>query len=104
MYLWIVHLETPALLHAAARCERVCLRGSCTLEFARGPGENRHAYYTRILQRRAGATKPRGPNAEDPPVLAFLFRGDVDLPAKSSVYALFRYNHVPSLTASDLIA
>jgi hypothetical protein len=57
-------------------------------------------------ERRTAPTKPvtMGSGRKDPPVLAFLFRGDVDLPAKSSAYALFRDNLVPSLAASDLIA
>jgi len=40
----------------------------------------------------------------DGPAMAVLFRGDLDLPAGSVIYALFRERVVPSLAASDLLS
>jgi len=42
--------------------------------------------------------------SESAPVLAVLFKGDVDLPKGSASYALFREHVTPSLAASDLLA
>jgi hypothetical protein len=38
------------------------------------------------------------------PILAMLYRGDIDLPEGSTAYALFRERITPSLAASDLLS
>lgn len=93
-----------ALLHAAARCARVHVRGREHRQFVRRPGEAVRAFYARL--RGGGADEPRSqpPRADGPPVFAALFRGDLDLPRTSSVYALFRERLSPSLGASDLLS
>ena len=90
------------MLHAAARCDRVLVRGAGVAEFVRRPGEDVPAFHARLL--RGEADEPRSRlRADGPPVMALLFRGDLDLPEGSSAYALIRERVTPSLAASDLL-
>jgi hypothetical protein len=91
-----------ALLHAAARADRVYLRGAETMRFERGPGESTANFLSR-LRTRTGAG-PGNLGELRNPTLAVLHRGDLDLPPQSSVYALFPERLVPTLSASDLIS
>jgi hypothetical protein len=91
-----------ALLHAAARAQRILLRGRELFAFDRQPNEPHHAFLTRVC---AGV----GPYAATPasivaPTLAVLQRGDIELPEASSVCALFREQLSPNLSASDLLS
>lgn len=93
-----------ALLHGAARCERVIVRGRETKQFVRHDGEERIAFYHRIVH-----VEPDGPSLpslqlNNDQTLAVLFQGDVDLPEGSSAYALFRERVVPAVSASDLLS
>jgi len=90
------------LLHAAARCERVFVRGATIAEYVRRPGETVGAFHKRLV--RGDADEPRSRLRLEPPVLALLYRGDLELPDGSSAYALFRERVTPSLAASDLLA
>jgi hypothetical protein len=93
-----------ALLHGAARCRRVLVRGrtSCS-QFVRRPDEDAPAFHARLVGGQPDATSPP-PLLDGPPVLALLFRGDLDLPPGSSAYALFRERVTPTLAASDLLS
>jgi hypothetical protein len=103
-----------ALLHAAARCKRVFLRGVPSAPrsyagdgpamrlFVRRPGEDAPAFHERLVRGDADEPRARPLRADGPPALALLFRGDLALPAGSAVYALFREQTTPTLAASDL--
>jgi hypothetical protein len=93
-----------ALLHAAARCERVYLRGSDIVGFARRPGEDVASFYKRLVQGDADEPSAQSPHSDGPPVFAILYRGDLELPGNSAVYALFHNQITPSLAASDLLS
>ncbi len=92
------------LLHAAARCERVFVRGERTAQFVRRPGETAAAFHARLVRGEADEPRSQTPRADGPPILAMLYRGDVDLPKGSSAYALFRERVTPWLAASDLLS
>lgn len=84
-----------ALFHAAARCQLVHLRGedgkARTLE--RGAGETTASFFRRLLvesEAAEGGGDSNSPNlADDEPVLAFLYHGNLALPEKSLQYVLF---------------
>ncbi|HXU01027.1 MAG TPA: hypothetical protein VN903_08550, partial [Polyangia bacterium] len=92
-----------ALLHAAARCGTVIVRGRSADRYTRRAGEDVSAFYARLRRR-----EPDARNAPvtlgSAPVLAALFKGDLELPKGSAAYALFREQVIPSLTASDLLS
>jgi hypothetical protein len=92
------------LLHAAARCKRVFIRGQTFSQFVRRPDENVEAFYARLVRGDADEPRSRPPQLDGSPVIAMLYRGDVDLPDGSSAYALFRERVTPSLAASDLLS
>ncbi len=92
-----------ALLHAAARCDRVLVRGDRVAEFVRRPGEEAGAFHARLVRGEADEPRSRPLRADGPPVLALLFRGDVDLPHGSAAYSLVRERVTPTLAASDLL-
>ncbi|HYQ04475.1 MAG TPA: MXAN_6230/SCO0854 family RING domain-containing protein [Polyangiaceae bacterium] len=92
------------LLHAAARSARVVLRGETLSEFEREPGESIAAFYRRLRTRADGNLVQQALGNTSQPALALLFRGDLDLPNGSAVYALFRDRVVPTLSASDLLS
>lgn len=87
-------------MHAAARCRRVIVRGAATRVFLRGD-EDERAFLARIL--RGDADQTEQPQL-DGPVLAALERGNVELPAGSQVYALFREQLTGTIAASDLLS
>lgn len=95
-------------LHAAARCQRVLLRGRAGVHklFVRRPGETEVALLHRL---RAGEADHRMDETALPtalgaaPVLALLHQGDVALPEGSATYALFRRKLIPTLAAADLL-
>jgi hypothetical protein len=93
-----------ALLHAAARCQRVFVRGQTVAQFVRRPGEDLQAFHARLLRGEADEPRSRPPRGDGPPLLAALYRGDAELPQGSSVYALFREQLTPSLVAADLLS
>ncbi len=91
------------LLHAAARCQHVFVRGQTVAEFVRRPAEDVTAFHARLVQGESDEPRSIGPRGAAP-VLALLYRGDVDLPEGSSASALFRERVKPSLAASDLLS
>lgn len=95
-----------ARLHAAARAGRVWRRGAggAASLFVRGPDEGVAAFYARLARHDADEPLARMPRFVGAPVFAALYRGDVELPAESAVYALFRERTTPTLAASDLLA
>jgi hypothetical protein len=92
------------MLHAAARCERVFVRGATVSQFVRRPGEGADAFLGRLLAGAADEPRARPPRADGPALLAFLRRGDIELPKESQSYALFREQVTPTLAASDLLS
>jgi hypothetical protein len=93
------------LLHAAARCQRVVLRGARAVRYVRRQDEDRASFHTRLLAGDSGEPLPGSPALpENAPCLAVLYGGDLELPSGSSAYALFRERVVPTLTASDLLS
>jgi hypothetical protein len=92
-----------ALLHAAARSRRVIVRGETTRWFLRSEGESVSRFHARLVANEADEPRARMPRLEKA-ALAALFRGGVDLPPGSEVYALFRDDVVPTLSASDFLS
>jgi hypothetical protein len=92
------------LLHAAARCKRVFVRGQTVSQFVRRPDESTESFHARLVRGDADEPRARAPRVDGPPLMALLYRGDVDLPEGSSAYALFRERVTPSLAASDLLS
>jgi hypothetical protein len=95
-----------ALLHAATRGQRVWLRdtdGSVRL-VRRTAGEHAVAFLARLRGDNAGEPARLADALADGPVLAALLRGDVDLPAGSVAYALFRERVTAPIAAADLLA
>jgi hypothetical protein len=92
-----------AILHAAARCESVIIRGSELKTYQRNPGEKTMAFYERLL---SGQANGQGSNLtlDSEPALAILFRGDIEVPEGSAIYAIFRDQLVPTIAASDLLS
>lgn len=75
-----------ALLHAAARSRRVVVRGEASVEFVRGAQEDVVAFHRRLREGRADGDG----EIREEPSLAFLYRGDIELPdGSSSAYRLF---------------
>jgi hypothetical protein len=97
-------MRALALLHAAARCERVILRGfeGRVAVIERREAEDAEAFLARLQAVAPGARTQPLPELGDAPVLALLHRGDVQLPEHSRVYALLREQLHPNLEASDL--
>jgi hypothetical protein len=88
-----------ARLHAAARCRRVLVRdGAGIRAVVRRPDESARDFLTRI-----GGGEP-ATLPTDVPVFAALLRGDLELPAGSTAYALFRERVTAPIAASDLLA
>ncbi len=91
------------LLHLAARCRRVVLRGGKgTRQLTRRPDEDAVAFHRRLRGGEPGV-EDEGFDLGQSPVLALLYRGDLELPANSRVYALFREQLTPDLAAGDLL-
>ncbi len=93
-----------AALHAASRCERVFVRDGQVRLYARRPGETRGAFFARLKGMDFDALDAPLPGPGDAPALAALLRGDLELPAGSIGYALFRERGGFDLSASDLLA
>jgi hypothetical protein len=93
-----------ALLHGAARCDRVLVRGRSLEQFVRRPDESATDFHARLVRGQPDATGAQLPPLDGRPVLAMLFRGDVDLPPGSSAYALFRERVTPSFAPSDMLS
>ena len=93
-----------ALLHAAARCQNVYLHGdSQVLRFSRRRDEDAAVFHRRMVSDEAGEQLDALPTFEDG-VFSCLFRGDLELPEGSSVYALFRERQAAVIAASDLLS
>jgi len=93
-----------ALLHAAARCRRVTLRGQELTQFSRRAGESVEEFFRRLMNAGSDGLLSGTLATDETPTLALLYRGDVDLPDGSTSYALFRERVSPSLAASDLLS
>ena len=98
-----------ALLHAAGRSRRVTLqnRGLSVAQFERRETETAAAFHRRLSE----STVALGPDSSSvvglkpsEPVLAFLYRGDRDLPPGSAAYALFRERITSPISAADLLS
>lgn len=95
------------LLHAAARCQRVFIRSaddSAVAEFRRKRDETIGAFHARLVAGHPDLTRAFSSRTDGPAMLAFLFRGNLELPAGSHAYALFRENVSTTMTASDLLS
>lgn len=89
-----------ALLHAAARCRRVLIRGAGSRQLERVASESPLTFLARLEhERTATATSPELLE----PALAFLLRGDIALRDGSAIYALFPEQLAPNLAAVDLL-
>jgi hypothetical protein len=93
-----------SLLHAAARSQRVVLRGRQLTQFVRRPGEGIREFHRRLVSVEADGLVAESVPKDGPPMLAMLYQGDIDLPSGSTSYALFRERATPNLTASDLLS
>lgn len=91
-----------ALMHAAARCRRVWLRGTdgAVRLFERQPRESMGAFYKRLVLRKYARADVRDVNvlyeggyealpAFETPALALLMNGDLELPECSEYYIIF---------------
>lgn len=94
-----------ALLHAAARAERVWLRArdGSAVRLRRGPGEDAATFLARLTTD-AGEPAALADALAGGPVLAALVHGDLDLPDGSIAYALFRERVVAPIAAADLLS
>jgi hypothetical protein len=92
-----------ALLHAAARCQRVAVRGDSVKQYFRRHDESALQFFSRL----ASVAPPDQvlPAAYyEEPVFAALYQGDIELPNGSSSYALFQEQITPTNAASDLLS
>jgi hypothetical protein len=98
------NMRDLALLHAAARGQRVHLRDAdgASRTFVRSDDESTGAFFER-LRSEAGARQGELSLRAGPPVLAALYRGDLELPENSVCYALFRESLTNVIAASELI-
>ncbi len=93
------------LLHAAGRCKRVFLRKAHTIaQFVRRNDESIIAFHARLVNGHPDEPNSQPPRTNATPMLGVLFRGDLNLPAGSAIYALFREKLTPSIAASDLLS
>jgi hypothetical protein len=90
-----------ALLHAAARSRRVYFRGEQVSMVERGPDEDAASFLARL---RGGDYRTVALPELEAPALAFLYRGDLDLPPESNAYVLFRERTAAVLAAADLLS
>jgi len=100
-----------AALHAAARCRRVHLRAPSgeVRALSRQADEPAPAFLSRILAGAesgdaSGSAAPASRLPLERPVFAALLRGDLELAAGSTCYALFREQAGATISASSLIA
>lgn len=93
------------LLHAAARCRRVTLRGSEGARvFERRADEDAVAFHHRLLQGAGDGDAAQSAECGPAPILAVLCRGDAAPPQGSECYALFRDRAETTIAASDLLS
>lgn len=90
------------ILHAAARAQRVFLReeNGEIQRIDRRPGESPGDFLRRLW---AEAGSPAEPVELRVPLLALLYRGDLELPDGAEAYALFRETTKAALAPGDLI-
>ena len=93
-----------AVLHAAARGQKVIIRGQDTAMYVRRSGESAHDFFTRITSGTPDETGVEASATVSGTTFAALYRGDIDLPEGTTCYALFRERVTPTITASDLIS
>jgi hypothetical protein len=95
-----------ALLHAAARSEKVYVRQDGTLRlYERDPNEEAAAFHTRILHGNGKAIAQDSlSEMADEATFAALYRGDLDLSPDTTRYVLFPDRLTSTLQASDLIS
>jgi hypothetical protein len=91
-----------ALLHAAARCKSVTVRGSDLKRFHRRGDESPIEFYDRLVVGTPDE-RPQIAVSDKVPILAILHQGNVELPDESCSYALFREQTVTTISASDLL-
>ncbi|WP_082551759.1 MXAN_6230/SCO0854 family RING domain-containing protein [Massilia sp. Root351] len=89
------------LLHAAARADRVVLRGEQDAVFERRGGEDGMAFLKRL---RSGAGAPCAALPDDRPVCAALLEGDIALPAGSQAYILQPGISAGTLSPADFLS
>jgi hypothetical protein len=90
------------LLHAAARCKKVTIRGARTTSLLRGDDESCVSFLKRLRSLEIASAEQI--QVDEKPVLGFLLNRDIDLPISSSVYAVFAETTRSTLSASDLLA
>jgi hypothetical protein len=90
------------LLHVAARCDHVIIRGESPRLCVRQEGEPHISFLSRLRCHESGIKTVFSPPSA--PVLAMLCDGDIDLSPGSTVYTLFREQSVPTITASELLS
>jgi hypothetical protein len=98
-------MRSLGLLHAAARCDRVLVRlerGGAAV-YQRRANESVLQFHARMQGQEDFELVDTLPAIGEQPVLALVLRGDLELPAQSRVYALFRERLTPNLAAADLI-
>lgn len=92
-----------ALMHAAARTNRVLLRGKNYRRITRDGHESNQSFFERLCAG-VGVKEWDGALPDDcGSVFAALYQGDVDLPVESACYPLFDSKAQSTLSASDLI-
>jgi hypothetical protein len=92
-----------ALLHAAARCQCVTVRGYGVKQFFRRlPSPLFSSSVASPVSRHPDQVLPAASYEE--PVFAALYQGDIELPNGSSSYALFREQITPTNAARDLLS
>jgi hypothetical protein len=92
------------LLHAAARSDVVWVRTASTSQrFTRRAGEGVEPFYRRLVEGQADGARAQGPELAGA-TLALLTHGDLELPAGSDAWALFREQLSPRLSAADLLS
>jgi hypothetical protein len=94
---------TLGLMHAAARCKRVVIRGKQTRTIERRNEESVGDFYKRLTRLSEPLSFSEN-NAGESAALALLLRGDIDLADGSAVYAIFRKRTCPTLSAGDLLS
>jgi hypothetical protein len=92
------------LLHAAARCKNVYLRGNANRLFVRRIDEDSSSFYNRLVSGQPNESSAKLPSSDSPPLMALLYRGNLELPDGSGTFVLFRESVNPSMTASDLLS
>lgn len=76
--------------------------GGSVTEFIRRDGESVVSFHDRLVKG-DGTLRPEF-TLDARPMLALVFRGDIALPEGSDIFALFREQLVPTLSAGDLIS